>query len=135
MPTDRPIDARVFGAIRKAFVAEGFSEDEAYKIAKRGADLLTASDASSPGSPQPRTGSLSKLLTTRRMVLVVLVMSVGLVAFTFIITVLELARASRSGRLQARSPVPRNRVFHLQISFIAILAAVFAIFMLNMPGS
>ena len=45
MPADLPIAGRVFGALIRAFEAEGFSADEAYDLAKHGAELLTCSDA------------------------------------------------------------------------------------------
>ena len=44
MTVELPINARVFGAISRAFEAEGFTEDEAYDLAKRGAQLLTEPD-------------------------------------------------------------------------------------------
>ena len=47
MAVEIPINARVFGAINRALKAEGFNEDEAYDLAKRGAELLTASHAPS----------------------------------------------------------------------------------------
>ena len=47
MPADLPVVARVFGAINRALEAEGFSRYEAYDLAKRGAELLTASHAPS----------------------------------------------------------------------------------------
>ena len=59
-------------------------------------------------------------------------MSVTLVAFTFFNTVLELARAPRTKKRQARSSVPRDRDIHLQLAFIAILVTVFGILMLGM---
>ena len=49
MPADLPFSARVFGAIYRYLEAEGFCKDEAYYLAKRGADFLTASHAPSAG--------------------------------------------------------------------------------------
>lgn len=47
MASDLPLNARVFGTIIRALEAEGFSEDEAYYLAKRGAEFLSASHAPS----------------------------------------------------------------------------------------
>ena len=49
MPTDLPLNARVFGTIIRALEAEGFCNDEAYYLAKRGAKFLTASHAPTAG--------------------------------------------------------------------------------------
>ncbi len=51
MALELPINARVFGAISKALQTEGFTEDEAYDLAKRGAQLLTEADK--PAAAQP----------------------------------------------------------------------------------
>ena len=75
-----------------------------------------------------------QIAITRRMVLIVLILSVGLVALAVLNTVLELARAPRTETREARSSVPRDREVHLQLAFIGILVAVFGILMLAMPG-
>ena len=41
MASELPLYARVFGAIIRALEAEGFRENEAYYLARRGAELLT----------------------------------------------------------------------------------------------
>ena len=43
MASEIPLYGRVFGAIIRALEAEGFSENEAYYLARRGAELLTDS--------------------------------------------------------------------------------------------
>ena len=49
MPADLPFNARVFGAIYRYLEAGDFSKDEAYYLAKRGAEFLTSSHAPSAG--------------------------------------------------------------------------------------
>ena len=102
MAVEIPINARVFGAINRALKAEGFNEDEAYELAKRGAELLTASETSAPSSPekpaagavckaadasgsdQPLTEFFSKPTFSRRMMLTVLATSATLIAASFL---------------------------------------------------
>ena len=139
MPTDLPINARLFGAISKALKAEGFNEDEAYELAKRGAKLLTASETPSTSSPEVpadrwATALLSNLTVSRRLVLTVLAVSIFLGAFTFLYTIFELARSVRIERSVARSPVPRDRILHLQLSLIAILFVFFGLAIFIMPS-
>lgn len=53
MPADLPVDSRVFGAIYRALEAEGFSKDETYKLAQRGAELLTDPNAATSSAALP----------------------------------------------------------------------------------
>lgn len=139
MPTDLPINARLFSAFIKAFEAEGFTEDEAYDLAKRGAELLTSSETPSTSSPEVpadrwSTALLSNLTLSRRLVLTVLAVSIFLGAFTFLYTIFELARSVRIERNVARSSVPRDRFLHLQLSLIAILFVFFGLAIFIMPS-
>ena len=53
MEIEHSLEVRVWGAIIRALEAEGFSKNEAYDLAKRGAQLLTDPNASTtaPGCP------------------------------------------------------------------------------------
>ena len=59
MASDLPLNARVFGSIYRYLEAQGFSENEAYYLAKRGAEFLTSSHAPSAGG---KSGSVFSAL-------------------------------------------------------------------------
>ncbi|MDE0165196.1 MAG: hypothetical protein OXL36_08885 [Bryobacterales bacterium] len=133
--------------------SEGFSKDEAYELAQRGAELLTASHASSardsekPASAAPNgkaaedTSSdspyayfFSKLTTTRRLALAALAVCVVIGAFTFLNNILELAKAPRTERSVGQSTVPCNRKLHAVLSLASILLLIFGLMMFTMPN-
>ena len=152
MAVEIPINTRIFGAINRALKAEGFNEDEAYELAKRGAELLTASETSAPSSPekpaagavckaadasgsdQPLTEFFSKLIFSRRMMLTVLATSVTLIAASFLITIIDLIKARRNERRVARSTVPRDRNLDL-LFLVPIMMVIWGLIIFTMPGS
>ena len=146
MATVGDLTSKIFAAIYKALQAEGIDKDEAYDLAKRGAELLTASETSSHSSPEKPVAAtickagdttvsdrqhreiLSKLATTRRMVLAVLCMMVALVTFTFLNTFFniffDLIKARRTESREARSTARRPREDMILLPLFIILFAV-----------
>ena len=147
------LNARVFRAFSRALRSEGFDDDEAYRLARRGAELLTASEApSARSSDKPSAAAqgreaadnavpdrlftyfFSRLTTTRRLALTALAVCVGIGAFTFLNAVLELARAPRTERSVGRSTVPRHRELNAVLSLICVLLVIFGLMMFTMSS-
>ena len=147
------INARVLCAFYRILQSEGFSNDEAYELAQRGAELLTASNASSardsekpasaaPGgkaaddtsSDSPYLYFFSKLTTTRRLALAALAVCVGIGAFTFLNAVLELTKAPRTVRSVGQPTVSRNRKLHAVLSLASLLLLIFGLMIFTMPS-
>ena len=153
MAVEIPINARVFGAINRALKAEGFTEDEAYELAKRGAELLTASEtpssgsaekpagvadckaADASGSDRPLTEFFSKLIFSRRMMLTVLATSATLIAANFFTTIIDLIKARQNERRVARSTVPRYRKLDILLFLVPIIMVFWGLIIFTMPGS
>ena len=147
------VNTRVFRAFYRTLQSEGFNDGEAYELAHRGADLLTASHTPSdrdseepanaaPGgkaaddisSDSPNLYFFSKLITTRRLALASLAVCVVIGAFAFFNAVLELTKAPRTQRSVGRSADPRKRQVIVQLSFISILLVIFGLMMFIMPS-
>ena len=146
------INARVFRAFYKTLQSEGFNDSEAYQLAQRGADLLTASQAPSNRSSEkpaiaavdgnasdntfsdrPWTYFFSKLTITRRLAFSVLSVLLALFAFSFFNAVLDLARSPRPPRSVGLPTGPRNREVIRLLSFISILLLIFGLMIFTMP--
>ena len=147
------INARVFRAFYRTLQSEGFSKDEAYELAQRGAELLTASESSASSSPEkpasaaaggntaddtssdsPYAYFFSKLTTTRRLALAALAGCVVLVTFTFLNAVYKLARAPRIERSVGRASDRRGRSIQLIFTTISLLFLIFGLIMFTMPS-
>ena len=147
------INARVFRAFYSILQSEGFSEDEAYQLSKRGTDLLTASGSSAPISGEkpaaaaagceaadneisdrPYTYFFSKLTFTRRLALTACMVLLALTTGTIFSALLELAKASRTERSVGRSAVPQHRKVNVLLSVACILFVFFGLMIFTMPS-
>ena len=75
-----------------------------------------------------------QIAITRRMVLIVLITSVGLVALAVLNTFFVLTKTPPSQTRKARSTVPRNREVHFLFSLISLTFVVFGLMLLAMPS-
>ena len=75
-----------------------------------------------------------QIAITRRILLIVLVTSVGLVALAVLNTFFVLSNTPPSQTRKARSTVPRNREVHFLFSLISLTFVVFGLMLLAMPG-
>ena len=145
---ENPLNARVFRAFYKTFQSEGFSKDELYQLSKRGADLLTASDAPSDrasekpasaaagGNAADNTSSdslytylFSNPTITRRLALTAFTVLLALGAATVFSAVLDLARAPRIERSVGRVPDRRLRSISLVFSTGSLLFLIIGLIM------
>jgi len=153
-PSDHDaLNARVHRAFSRALQAEGFDDDEADQLARRGADLLTASEAPSARSSDKPSGAaqgrdaagntapdrlftyfFSRLITTRRLALAALAVCVVIGTFTFFNAVRELAKAPRTERSVGRSTVPRHRELQLAMFLISVLLVIFGLILFTTSG-
>ena len=137
------LNARVFSAFYRTLQSEGFNKDEAYGLAQRGAELLTASPAPSardPGKPasaaaggeaaentlskRPYTYLFSNLTITRRLALTAFMLVFVLASGTVFYAVLEWARAPRNERSVGRASHRRDRSISLVFSSISLLILI-----------
>ncbi len=153
-PSDHDtLNAQVFRAFSRALQSEGFDDDEADQLARRDADLLTASDASSDRSSDKPSGDaqgreaadnavhdrpfmyfFSRLTTTRRLALAALAVCVVISAFSFLNAVRELAKAPRTERSVGRSTAPRMRGVNALLSLISVLLVIFGLILFTTSG-
>ena len=153
MEIEHSLEVRIRGAISRAFEAEGFNQDESFDLAKRGAELLVASEAPAPRSPEKPAALttickaadttvtdrhhrevLSKLVSGRRITIAILAMSAGLVTFTFFNTVFKLTTAPRTENREARSTARRPREDMDLLPLFVILLVVFGLLLFTMPS-